>query len=379
MHADGPGDLTRRALLGAGGAAALGTVLGGREPRQDAVETGTRATARVPPEGRHQAGVARPVRVQPHLLLAVFDLDESPGPVLADLGRAIVDLVDDDHSALAGIPVGDLTVTVGVGPRLVAAARPSAPGGADLPPFPREAIDDRHRGGDVVLQVCASDPLLLPLTVAHLMRVAPGLRERWRQRGIRGPAVPVRRGHTAARNVLGFIDGIAVPTSKTDLADSVWIDEGPVAGGTIMVVRRMVIDIPAFQALSVGEQEAAIGRRRSSGAPLSGGRIADDVDLQAKTSDGRYRLPADAHARRAHPRPIGAPLMLRRSYSMEDPMGLLFVSMQTELRTFVRTLERMSESDALLAFTTTTASGTFLVLPGFDRSRPLGSTLFGAS
>ncbi|MFJ4223664.1 Dyp-type peroxidase [Microbacterium sp. NPDC089695] len=379
MHANGAGDLTRRALLGAGGAAALGTVLGGREPRQGAAGTGTAPVARVRAEGAHQAGIARPAEAQSHLLLAVFDLDDTPAPVLAELGRSIVDLVDGGHPALAGIAAGDLTVTVGVGPRLVAAVRPDSPGADDLPEFAREEIDDIHRGGDVVIQVCASDPLLLPLALTHLMRTSPELRERWRQRGIRGPVKAVRRGHTAPRNVLGFIDGIAIPTSKSEMADSVWLDDGAAAGGTIMVVRRMVIDIPAFQSLSVAAQEAAVGRRRSSGAPLSGGGIADDVDLQAKTADGRYRLPADAHARRAHPRPIGAPLMLRRSYSMEDPMGLLFISMQTELRTFVRTLERMSESDALLDFTTTTASGTFLLLPGYDRSRPLGSTLFGAS
>jgi dye decolorizing peroxidase len=37
----------------------------------------------------------------------------------------------------------------------------------------------------------------------------------------------------------------------------------------------------------------------------------------------------------------------------------------------------MDTSDALLQFTTTTASATFLILPGFDRRHPLGSQLFG--
>jgi dye decolorizing peroxidase len=373
------GELSRRALLGAGGIAAIGVALTGTETDRDARPTGVASTRPVQPTGRHQAGVARPRAVQPHVLVGVYDLDGDPAAALATIGRSILDLIDDQHPALSGIDVGDLTITVGVGPRLVANARPGAPGSIDLPTFSHEDIDDRHRGGDLVIQVCASDPLLLPLALAQLLDEVPALRERWRQRGIRGPATSVRAGQTAPRNVLGFVDGIAVPVTSAEFAASVWIDEGPMAGGTIMVVRRMAIDMASFHSLSVGQQEATIGRMRSSGAPLSGTDIADDVDLQAKTAAGRYLVPADAHARRAHPRPSGVPLMLRRSYSMEEPVGLLFISMQSELRTFVRTLERMSESDALLDFTSTTASGTFLVLPGFDRRRPLGSTVFGAS
>jgi dye decolorizing peroxidase len=70
--------------------------------------------------------------------------------------------------------------------------------------------------------------------------------------------------------------------------------------------------------------------------------------------------------------------MLRRSYSIDEPApGLLFISFQNDLRTFTATLTHMEASDALLRFTTTTASATFLVLPGFDGRHPLGSRLFG--
>ena len=335
--------------------------------------TGVRVT------GRHQAGIQRPSEAQPHLLLGVFDLDGDPRSTLAAMGETVVTLVDGHHPALSGIPSGDLTITVGVGPRVVAAIDVDAPGAESLAEFPREEIDEIHRGGDLVIQICASDPLLLPLVLAHLVATSPGLRERWRQRAIRGPVAAVGDTHTAPRNVLGFIDGIAVPVTKSEFADSVWIEGGPAAGGTIMVVRRMEIDLTAFHALPVTAQEAVVGRRRSRGEPLSGGKIAADVDLQAKTAGGRYLVPVDAHARRAHPRPSGVPLMLRRSYSIEQPTGLLFISMQAELRTFTRTLERMSESDALLDYTRTTAAGSFLLLPGFDRERPLGSTGFGRS
>jgi dye decolorizing peroxidase len=141
----------------------------------------------------------------------------------------------------------------------------------------------------------------------------------------------------------------------------------------------MELDVPRFLALSTAEQEAVFGRRRDTAAPLSGGDAATAVDLGAKTPTGEYLIPADAHLRRAHPGATGVPTMFRRSYSFSDATaaGLLFVSFQNALDTFTRTLQRMSEKDALLGFSTTTRSGTFLILPGFSASRPLGSTLFG--
>ncbi|MEU4761838.1 hypothetical protein AB0H12_01200 [Actinosynnema sp. NPDC023794] len=139
----------------------------------------------------------------------------------------------------------------------------------------------------------------------------------------------------------------------------------------------MELDLPRFAALPVPDQEAVFGRRRDTGAPLSGGAIASDPDLGAKTPDGRYLIPADAHVRRAHPNAVGVGHMLRRSYTIDEPgPGLLFISFQNDLRTFTNTLTRMDAVDALLPFTTATAGATFLILPGFDRRHPLGATLF---
>lgn len=183
---------------------------------------------------------------------------------------------------------------------------------------------------------------------------------------------------TAPRNLLGFIDGIVGPHTTAAQDRHLWLaGPAPVAGGTIAVVRRMELDLPRFAALSVAEQEAVFGRRRATGDPLSGGTITSDPSLGAKTPDGRYLIPADAHVRRANANAVGAGLMLRRSYSTDSPApGLLFISFQNDIRTFTSTLTHMDDSDALLGFTTTTASATFLILPGFDSRRPLGSPLF---
>ncbi|MFB4349354.1 Dyp-type peroxidase [Microbacterium sp. CR_7] len=372
------GGISRRALLGSGGLAALGTALVGCAPVDRVAPDPVAEEPRpVSPTGEHQAGIARPAAAQPHMLLGVYDLDGDSAAVLAALGDSILSLTSGEHPVLAGIAPGDLTVTVGVGPRLVQQARAGGVGTEPLPAYPREEIDERHRGGDLVIQVCASDPLVPPLALAGVIDGVTALSERWRQRGARGPSVAVRGGHSAPRNVLGFVDGIAAPVSEEELAQSVWIGDGPLASASILVVRRMEIDLAAFRRLSIDAQERVVGRERASSAPLSGGSIGDDVDLQAKSPEGAYVIPVDAHVRRAHPRPAGVPLMLRRSYSMDEPLGLLFVSYQAELRTFTQTMERMSESDALLDFTRTTATGAFLALPGFDAQHPLGSTIFG--
>ncbi|MFE7611837.1 Dyp-type peroxidase [Streptomyces celluloflavus] len=380
---------SRRAFIGATGAVAVTGLAAGCEspsaqpsPASSSPSSNSSASmTRVSPVGRHQAGITLPQPAQPNLLALVADLgdDVAAGPLLAELGQAIRTLTAGADPRLLGLPPGDLTVTIGVGPRLVRKAGPSLPGAADLPRFSREQIAPQARGGDLLIQICASDALLLPLTAAALLdRAGDRLRERWRQSGRRGPNIPVDKGVSAPQNLLGFIDGIVGPHTTAEHQRHLWLaGPAPVAGGTLAVLRRMELDLPRFAALSVADQEAVFGRRRATGAPLSGGTIASAPNLGAKTPDGRYLVPADAHIRRANPNVVGAGLMLRRSYSTDEPTpGLLFISFQNDLRTFTSTLAHMDDSDALLRFTTTTASATFLILPGFDQQRPLGAQMF---
>ncbi|OMI38914.1 Dyp-type peroxidase [Streptomyces sparsogenes DSM 40356] len=338
-------------------------------------------TLPVSPTGRYQAGITLPQPAQRHLLAVVADLvdTKSVGPLLAELGEAVRTLTKGTDARLMGLPPGDLTVTIGVGPRLVRMADPTLPGAKDLPRFSREQISPRARGGDLLIQICANDAVLLPVVAAALLEQAGDrMHERWRQSAGRGANVPVEKGVAAPRNLFGFVDGIVGPHTKAEQERHLWLaGPAPVAGGTIAVLRRMELDLPRFAKLSVAEQEAVFGRRRDTGVPLSGGPIASGPDLGAKTPDGRYLVPADAHARRAHSTAVGVGLMLRRSYSIDAPApGLLFISFQNDIRTFTKTLTRMDNSDALLEFTTTTASATFLILPGFDEEHPLGSRLF---
>ncbi|WP_018348175.1 Dyp-type peroxidase [Longispora albida] len=314
--------------------------------------------------GGTQAGIDRPAP-QPHADLGVFDVTGRPGQVLGGLGDLVLALTSGSHPRLAGLPPGDLTVTVGAGPRLVSAVDPELPGAVDLPVFEREAITHPCRGGDLMVQVRGTDQLAVSLASAALSTV-DGVQLRWRQRGFH-----------AERNLLGFLDGTENPRGPEELASEVWLaGPGRVAGGTIAVIRRLRLDLAGFAALPVTRQEEIIGRRRADGEPLSGGGT---VSLAAKSADGEYLIPPTAHVRRAHRLATGSGMMLRQGYSYDngwDDRGLLFISYQRDLRTFTATQHRMDEGDDLMAFTTCTASGTFLVLPGFGPGAPLGGTLF---
>lgn len=360
--------LSRRSLLAVGAAGAAAMVSGSSAPAASAPEIPAEPTGTIDAHGEHQAGIVTPRVAQRHCAVVVCDLS-SPDVhgVLAALGTRIHALTGGGDAALGGLDPGAATVTVGLGPGPLRRIDPTLPGTTDLPAFAFEDIAPRDRGGDLLLQICAMDPLIVSLLAAELTPLAGTVR--WRAQGFRGAPLD----HSgAARNLLGFADGIVGPRTDAELHEQVWLD-GRVAGGTIAVVRRIELDTAAFHRLPVAGQEAVIGRRRDNAEPLSGGRFDTDVDLGAKTADGEYLIPADAHVRVAHPHTSGTGLMLRRSYS--SPEGLLFICFQRELRTFTATQSTMDERDALMRFVTTTATGTFLILPGFGPDRPLGSAL----
>lgn len=82
------------------------------------------------------------------------------------------------------------------------------------------------------------------------------------QAGVARPMTPQR----CALVSVGDAPVEGVP-SALELARDVWIDEGPLRWGTVCVIRRFILDIDGFAALSPADQDAVIGRRRHSGAP----------------------------------------------------------------------------------------------------------------
>lgn len=379
--AHGPG---RRSLIRGLAAAGIGSVafLAGRATVGEALVSPEHSAAAepVPSKGPHQAGIDRPATPQPHGLIAVLDLPDGTDDVAgmcAALGAAITALTTTGDDLLDG--PGDLSLTLGLGPRLVASIDDSLPGARELPAFSGdEDIFEAHVGGDLLLAGYGSDPNVVDQAVEHLITRIPGATRRWSQRVFRAPG----QG-TIVRNPLGFHDGVIVPRGEEALAEHVWIDDGPLAGGTICVLRRLRLDIGEFCAKSLATQEQIMGRRRGDGSPLSGGGPTDEADLLARSPTGEFLTPARSHVRAAHPSFTGSQLMLRRGYAYDNghtdegtrDAGLMFICFQRDLKTFTRTQHRLDESDDLMAYVRTTATGTFLILPGYDDNQPLGDPL----
>lgn len=376
MTAGGSSDrgISRRGvLIGAGAGLAAGAV-GATVAATLLRDTGTEPGGTVPAAGTTQAGIARPSTPQSHGLVAVFTIPVTPGRAelrerLAALGSAVLDETDSAPGP------GDLTITVGIGPRLVGTIDPELPGSEGLPAFRGdEGISPERNGGDLLVAVHASDDTSLRSALERVAAAIPEAQLAWDEQVSRAGG-----SGTVTRNPLGYLDGIMVPHGEVELAESVWIPAGPAAGGTICVIRRLRLDVAGFGALSVTNRDAIIGRHRTDGSPLSGGGRDDEVDLRAKSETGDYLTPARSHVRASHPSFTGSALMLRRGYAFdagEDDRGLLFVCFQNELDTFVKTQRRLDEVDDLMAFAEPTASASFLVLPGFTREAPLGSALF---
>ncbi|WP_405015754.1 Dyp-type peroxidase [Kitasatospora sp. NBC_00070] len=305
----------------------------------------------------------------PHALLLAYDLPDASG------SRAASAL-----SALLGGWTGTtrtaaVTAVLGVGPglpRRVPLRVPEAFG--ELPALPGDRLDPARSGADVLLQLCGDDPEVLGATADLLDRQAGGLlAPRWRQAGHLPPTPP---GETP-RNLFAFKDGTANPGASGERW--VWLPDGPYAGGTFLVYRRIAMRTAAFAGLSGEEQEAVIGRRRDDGRPLGGAHEHDEPDFGAKTPNGRYVIPATAHIRAANPRLDGGARMLRRGYTYSDgpdDEGLLFCAYMTDPALFVRVQRRMAESDALTPFVEHRASAVLFVPPGAPAGASLGESLF---
>nr|WP_237467001.1 Dyp-type peroxidase [Leucobacter chromiireducens] len=374
--------------LGGVGGLALGGTLAARAPAAERVRPESpvpapgrpRAAAPVDWAGATQAGVDRPWTPQRSCLLEVFDWPvERPVEQLAALGRRIADLVSgasEGDRTLLPDGAGDLTVTVGLGPALVRRYGESLPGADPLPSFAGDAgIDPEHHGGDLMILLAADDPGALAPVSEVLRAMLPEATLRWAQRGFRA-----RSEGPIARNPLGFHDGVIVPRGQQELDENVWF--GPRdERATICAIRRFVLDTAGFSTMPMQQREQVVGRD-VHGVPLSGGEPFSEAKLNAKRPDGDFEVPLRSHLRAAHPSFTGSDLMLRRSYAYDNgagDAGLLFISYQRELRTFVETLRRIEEvGDEMMRFARATASASFLVLPGMTAGRPLGARLHDA-
>ncbi|MGY0235277.1 Dyp-type peroxidase [Longispora urticae] len=373
------------ALTGAAAGSAWGTPPAPSAPAAPAVPVV------VPFWGAHQAGIATPP--QAHAVFLALDL--GPGVDRAAVVRLMRLLTDDaarltqgraalgdTEPELAGDPAR-LTVTFGFGPGLFRAAGLPSPV-APLPPFGIDRLEERWSGGDLLVQVCADDPL----TVAHAHRMLvkdarPFGRVRFGQHGFRRGAGTQPAGATQ-RNVMGQLDGTANPApDSADLAAAVWITEGPLRGGTTLVLRRIRAELETWDAVDRAGKEFAVGRRLDTGAPLTGTAEHDLPDLAARNALGFPVIDDAAHIRRAHVAEPGARIH-RRPYNYDGAAGpdgrpdsgLLFASYQRDVAgQFLPIQRRLAEADLLNEWTTPIGSGVYAVPPGVEPGRYVGHTV----
>lgn len=225
-----------------------------------------------------------------------------------------------------------LTVTIGLGPGLFDAIgmpekRPSWL--QQLPAFPQiDQLEDRWSEGDLLLQICADDPLV----VSHAARIlASGVRgvaeQRWSQRGFRKAVGTDPSGRTQ-RNLFGQLDGTVNPREEQDPDfDQILFSDGSssdgqvqrwMRGGSSLVLRRIRMTMDTWEEIDRNSRELSVGRTLDTGAPLTGTDEHDPADFEALDDTGLPVIPPESHMARAR-QLHRSEAMLRRPYNYDDP------------------------------------------------------------
>jgi putative iron-dependent peroxidase len=206
--------------------------------------------------------------VSPLTQAAVF-LVLTIGPGGEDTVRALLpDLSGLGRSVGFRIPEGQLQVVAAIGSdawdRLFGGPRPR-----ELHPF-RALTGPRHTApatpGDLLLHIRANRMDLCFEFAAQVMRRLSGAVEVADEvQGFR---------YFDERDLIGFVDGTESPGGAAGIdAAIVGADDDPdFAGGSYVIVQKYLHDIPAWNALTVEEQERAVGRSK-----LDDIELPDDV------------------------------------------------------------------------------------------------------
>ena len=342
--------------------------------------------------GEHQAGITTPM--QKNIYFVVLDLHSTDKEEViqmfkdwTDYSSKLVDgeLVKKDGSNVL-LPPSDTGETVGLNPyRLTLTFGVSADflkkmglekkrpkEFRDLPPFPKEQLQEKYTGGDIVIQACADDEQVAFHAVRNLVRKARNtITMKWSQSGF--AAIGDRM--STPRNLFGFKDGTANVTKEKDFDQVIWTEsEDWMNGGTYLAVRRIQMFLETWDRTNLQEQENTFGRYKESGAPFGKKDEFDEVDLAL--------LPVDSHVRLA--KEVNKPIY-RRSYSYSDGIvertgqfdtGLLFLSFQKNPDSFVKVQTNLGAQDKMNEYVTHIGSGLFACFAGVKKGEYLGQKLF---
>ncbi|MFE0328214.1 iron uptake transporter deferrochelatase/peroxidase subunit [Streptomyces sp. NPDC058960] len=399
--------ITRRRLLGTAGATglALGAAGGAAgyaaAPAEKSAPLTSLGADRVMFHGKHQPGITDALQARGHLV--AFDLAAGAGrkeaaallrrwSTTAERLMAGEPAAHDDTDVARDAGPSSLTITFGFGHSFFShtGLENQRPDALDpLPDFSSDHLDKSRSEGDLWVQIGANDALVAFHALRAIQRDAGGAaRLRWQMNGFnRSPGATAHP--MTARNLMGQIDGTRNPKpSDADFDQRVFVpasgDPAWMANGSYAVVRRIRMLLDDWEKLSLKAQEEVIGRRKSDGAPLSGGTETTEMDLEKTDADGKLVVPINAHARITRPDQNGGAAMLRRPFSYHDGFdadgtpdaGLLFICWQADpLRGFVTVQRKLDRGDALSQYIRHEASGLFAVPGGAAKGEYVGQRL----
>lgn len=412
--------ISRRGFLsgltaGAGGAALAACTPVAQEGGEDAASISEPewGTATVTFDGEHQAGIATPE--QANLNLVAFNVRDGMDRAAV---RRLMRVWTEDARTLTqgGAPLGslepeladtpaNLTITCGFGPRLfelIDAVDQRPEWLAPLPEFSRDQLEERWGQSDLVLQICADDPLTVSYATRHMIRSGVDyVQTGWVQQGFLDAHGTQPREETP-RNLFGQKDGTENLATKPELDEHVWINEGPgwAHGGTAMVVRRVFLNMDTWEILDRNSREVAMGRDLAEGAPLSGADEFDEPDFAATDHTGLPVIDPASHIARARAPETNPEQVIRRrpfnydlppdpelSQAMETEgvpvlsnSGQVFICFQRDpLRQFVPIQQRLDEMDRLNQWISHIGSAVYVLPPGVSRSEPGRDSYWGAA
>ena len=127
------------------------------------------------------------------------------------------------------------------------------------------------------------------------------------------------------RDLIGFVDGTGNPKDREAKAEAALVPGA--GGGAFVLTQQWVHDLPRFEALALGEQEAVVGRTK-----------VEDIELEGAA------MPPDSHVSRTDVSEHGVAMKIyRRSapYGTVREHGLYFVAFACDLHRFDIQLRRM--------------------------------------
>jgi dye decolorizing peroxidase len=386
------GSIAGAIALGGIGGAAGGYALG----RDQVLASAPSALGTEPFYGAHQAGVE--TGVQAHGVFLGFDLKS--GSTIEEARRLMRLLTDDAAHLTAGKPAAPdndptladqparLTITFGFGLGFfsklgLAEHKPS--GFVNVPAYSIDRLQPQYSDGDIVIQIGSDDPLTLSHAVRQMSRTSKSFcTARWSQRGFVRAAGYLKPGETP-RNLMGQVDGTINPKPATkDFEAQVWSTQsGWFQGGTMLVLRRIAMDLDGWDKLDDHDKENAVGRKLVSGAPLTGKLEHDKADFDAVDEVKLPVIPDYAHIRRAAPQ-SPQEKFLRRPLSYDDGIleggapdaGLLFAAYMANIKTqYIPVQNRLAKLDLMNKWTTPIGSSVFVFPPGCQPGGFIGEGL----